>query len=477
MATNFQALADPAEVMFWTRSQSLSDPGRPTSGNDPQTTAQRAQRMADSYTERGQVLVNERRMNQLHPFILAYFNQLLFIPPLRPIGPFPPNPWPESHVDRYMTAVYPLTGQTGWSSLYFTNGGTSDAVRGLVIAQLDVRQARLTGSVASQGANVDLPVYSNAAYASTNVDTQSWGDIAAFGGRDASGGLKSDLFFTSHTYDANGNVTYTWHRATSVGTPPSARENAAVSFNAAGNRVYVVGGRANNTLFDDVRYYDLTSQKWTTVSLSTVMSARYDAGLAVMGDTLFVGGGVGPSVTYLGDLLEIDGATGQVKSFGDVLPVGGKPQLSFDDHGHGLIFAGGYVGTQWFPDVWRVEITGNTATSLFVHNFSAEGMVGTSNYSVVADLYHGMFWAVPGANPNGSPQSLHFLRDDTAMAVDTNGGGGSAFAARSASTGTGVIRTNPPRQFRRTDSTATAVAIRAPNRARASTSLTAAVPR
>lgn len=473
-AMPFTRLLDPAEVVFWTRAQSSTDPGRPLTGNNPETDAQRAQRMADSYTEQGQPLINERRTQVLNPFVQwFFFNQIYFVPLIPPVGPIPPQPWPEGHVNRYLTTVYPLSSQSGGSNLYFEEGAAGDAVRGLVIGQLDVRQARVTGSVATDGAAADLPTFTNATYAVAALDEQSWGNVAAFGGRDSASNLKSDLFFTTHTYLANGDVSYTWHRATQVGSPPTAREDAAVSFNASGTRLYVVGGRAGTTLYNDVRYYDFANEKWYVVSLSSALSARYDAGLAVSNDTLFIGGGVGPGTTYLGDLLEIDGTTGQVRDFGNVLPTGGAPQLSFDDHHHGLVFAGGYVGTQWYADLWRVTIADTSASTAFIRNFSSDGMAATPNYSVVADLYHGMYWAVPGYNPSGPRQELQYLRDETSKIVTTGGGGGSAFAARSSA----PAPTNPPRQTRRTDSTATPVTIR-PARGRVvNPRVSASVPR
>ena len=192
---------------------------------------------------------------------------------------------------RYLTVVYPVTAQSNLPTLFFTNGTQLDPVRGLVVGLLDVRQARLMMSSTTQGAATELPTAQNATYALAKPDINEWGDLAAFGGRDASNALTASLFYTTHTYDANGAAVYAWHRASTLGSPPSARENASVSFNASGDRIYVVAGRDNAQALNDARYYDLTNQKWFAVTVSSPFTARYDVGLAVTNDTLFVGGG------------------------------------------------------------------------------------------------------------------------------------------------------------------------------------------
>ncbi len=173
-------------------------------------------------------------------------------------------------------------------------------------------------------------------------------------------------------------------------------------------------------------------------------SARYDAGLAVINDTLFVGGGAAWGGGALGDLYEINGLTGASQAYGNVLPAGAAPWLSFNGHGHGLVYAGGYIGSTWYRDLWLVTLMETTAISSFVYNFAADGVAGTADYSVVADIYHDMYWAIPGHNPGGPTQTIRYLRDAKSEVVPSGGGG--AGAARVAS-GT----TSPARMTRRTD--------------------------
>lgn len=314
-----------------------------------------------------------------------------------------------------------------------------------MIAQLDVRQARLVRATASQGPSSELPSALNFATAQKFPDENGWGDIVAFGGRSA-GALNNQLYFTTHSYGSDNSVAFVWHKATSNGSPPSPREKAAVSYNAAGTRLYVVGGRDDTHAFSDVRYYDFALQKWYVVNLSATLSARYDVGLAVTNDTLFVGGGAAWGGGVLGDLFEINGATGVTRAYGSVLPLGGSPWLSFDWHGHGLVYAGGYYGTTWYRDLWLVTLMDTSASSAFVYNFAADGMAGTVDYSIVADLYHDMYWAIPGNNPGGPAQPIRFLRDAKSAVVPVGGGGG--MAARIAS-GT----SSPERVSSRTDTT------------------------
>ncbi|MDP3277153.1 MAG: hypothetical protein Q8Q09_18320 [Deltaproteobacteria bacterium] len=130
----------------------------------------------------------------------------------------------------------------------------------------------------------------------------------------------------------------------------------------------------------------------------------------------FLATGIDASGSPLGDLWRIDGMTGQAVGYGNVLPSGGLPDLSFDDHGDGLVYAGGYVGTTWYRDLWIIRFTGDVANTAFVHDFAWDGLAPTEHYAVVADLEHGMFWAVPGSQLAGNPAPLGIYDLDAAGA-------------------------------------------------------------
>ena len=239
-----------------------------------------------------------------------------------------------------------------------------------------------------------------------------------------------------------------------AGVVPQAREKAALAFNFSGNRIYMVGGTSGSAL-GDLYYYDLWGSKWVCPSLSAALPARYDASLAVRGDTVFIGGGALSATNVLGDLWCVDGNTGVLVGYGNVLPTGGLPSLSFDDHGDGLIYGGGYWNTTWYADLWTVRFQGSQVITSFVRNFGSDGMVPTPNYAVVADLYHEMFWGIPGHNGAGTAQDVRYLRDGSANVIkiyDT-GGSGALSAARLAAPATPSSLSpstdrSPPRQTR-----------------------------
>jgi hypothetical protein len=153
---------------------------------------------------------------------------------------------------------------------------------------------------------------------------------------------------------------------------------------------------------------------------------------------MYVGGRVNAPGAYLGDLLEIDGITGGVMNYGNYSRSEPLPDLTFDEHYEGLIYGGGYYGSTWYSDVWTVRFLGSSVTASFVHNFVGDGMVATRNYSVVGDLAHNAFWAVPGFNPSGVSQKVWFIQDGVAS---SGGGGGAALLAASSTTPTSAART------------------------------------
>lgn len=102
-----------------------------------------------------------------------------------------------------------------------------------------------------------------------------------------------------------------------------------------GSRLFVVGGRSGTTVYNDVWVYRFDLSQWQQLSLSTSLAARYDAGLAVKGNTLYVGGGVDANGSYLGDLVRINGLDGTTYSYGGVLPTGGGTATQVQPGGSG----------------------------------------------------------------------------------------------------------------------------------------------
>lgn len=438
-AQAFVPFSNPPRVTFWTRAQPFADPG-----DTPTSVPYRVARMQDSYTpgvsplEEPHVIVVPRQRAAL------LWNIDLRAPPL-PVGPFPcPTPL-EELVTRFRPRVIPLTAQspTGTSDLFFSNGSANDPTRGVAVALIDVRQGTVAFTAATGAPSAaDLPVQSNLSFALSKMDAQGFPDVYAFGGRNADTSLSRDLYYTTHGYLANGHVSYKWHRVPGPGDL-AARENSALVASADGQRMYVVGGRAGANLFADVWRYDLSNGRWMNVQLRATFPARYDATAVAMNDRLFIGGGVATGGGYLGDLLEIDGITGGVMNYGNVLPLGALPDLTFDQHYEGLIYGGGYYGSTWYRDLWTVRILGSTVTTSFVHDFGGDGLAATRNYAVVGDLAHNAFWAVPGYQWNGAGQKVWFLQDGVASS-----GGGTALRAATGGTGGGgtPTTTSPARQ-------------------------------
>jgi hypothetical protein len=434
---DFVEFTNHPRVMFWSRAQTLTDPG-----NNPTATIYRVARMQDSYRETG------TRIEQPH---LAYstpnreslfWNVDLRVPPL-PVGPFPCPETLQDLVSRFRPRVIPLTSSSPVSvaPFFFANGDTGDLTRGIVIGLVDVRLGTLTETVATRAVSPsDLPVQNNQAFAFGKMDNRGFPEIYAFGGRNKDNTLRRTLYYTTHTLFSDGTVDYKWHRIDGPTNLP-VRENATLVSSADGQRIYVIGGRDGTTVFSDVWFYDFSLTSWRQLELTSTVPARYDATAVALNDRLFVGGGITTGGTYLGDLLEIDGVTGGVMNYGSVLPIGALPDLTFDQHYEGLIYGGGYVGTSWYRDLWTVRLNGSSATTSFVHDFGGDGLAATRNFSLVSDLYHNMFWAVPGFNAAGGSQKVWYFRDGVAT---TTGGGALRVAGGGATTTSPTRQTNPP---------------------------------
>jgi hypothetical protein len=171
--------------------------------------------------------------------------------------------------------------------------------------------------------------------------------------------------------------------------------------------------------------------------------------LSSLGDRIFFGGGTTASGNVLGDLYECEVTTGVMTSYGNVLPLGGAPYLGIDEHGEGLIYAGGYYGTTWYRDLWRVTINPAGAQASFLYDFGAAGLGPTEHYAVLPDVFHQMYWALPGhATGSLSSGGVWFLDGATVSINDGDSGGVLALRA-GAGSGNPVRRTVSGRDARR----------------------------
>ncbi len=337
-----------------------------------------------------------------------------------------PDPSPFLHraeyVSRNIGVVFPLKANAITTQGRWTNVQSNEVVQGVPIGRLDIRQGWVSGVVESDGAIGERPRFDNASYAVSAPSADGWSSVYAFGGVDLSSNRTNELFYTTQTFNTDGIPTYTWHRATSSSPAPPVRQDAAVALSADGTRLFVVGGRSGATVYNDVWVYRFDQSKWVQLTPSTTITARYDAAIAVKGNTLYIAGGVNSTGGYLGDLVRINGLDGTTYSYGYVLPTGAAPDLSFDDHGDGLIYGGGYIGTTWYRDVFRVALTDTTASTSFVHDFGWDGLGPSEGYVVVGDLEHNMYWGVPGYG-TGTNMGVYFLQDGVATPVQPGGGG------------------------------------------------------
>jgi hypothetical protein len=301
----------------------------------------------------------------------------------------------EQYPRHELLGVVPLDSQSpsGTSEAYYAGSSPSDAVRGVVFTHVNVRTSQIVDASYSTGSRGQRPIYSYASYAAAPADPDVWSDVFAFGGRDPQGVVHNDFFVAKHTTTSTGTASYAWERRPSG---PSARERASIAVSGHGNHVYLFGGRNGASTLSDFWSFNVSTQTWALISLSAAVPARYDAGITIIDDLVYIGGGVSASATYLGDLIRIDGTSGQVLNYGSVLPSGALPDLVIDDHGDALVLGGGYVGTTWYRDVWRVNMVGTAASSSFVHDFASDGLVASERYAVVPDLQHGFYWGVPG---------------------------------------------------------------------------------
>lgn len=319
---------------------------------------------------------------------------------------------------------------------FWSNGDPTAPVRGVTLTRLNVRVATIVDSAATQGYPAALPKNADMAWASTDANADGWPVVYAFGGMRA-GTARNTLHRATPVEQPDGRYIYEWQLIAAATNPP-ARIRAAMTASADGKTLYLFGGRMSDTgaALADLWAFDVPSSTWTQRTLSAAIPARFDTAIAVRGDELYIGGGIDGSGYAMSDLWRVDGASGAAYGYGNVLPAGGLPDLSFDDHGDGLVYAGGYIGATWYRDLWRVDLSETSASTSFVHDFSGDGLGATENYAVVSDLEHNLFWAVPGYAGSGNPQGTWLLDGATASGISQGGqGNNGTLTLRSATLG------------------------------------------
>ncbi|DBA69786.1 TPA: hypothetical protein ACH3X2_012508 [Trebouxia sp. C0005] len=142
--------------------------------------------------------------------------------------------------------------------------------------------------------------------------------LVVFGGRGADRKRMNDV----HFLDVK---TWTWHRPTTDGLPPTPRLGAAAVF--MGGQMIIFGGYGAGARLNDLHTLDLTSWQWQQPAFTgTAPSPRQSPGIALQGSQLFVHGGRNNFV--LEDMFVLDLAR---KEWTDVAPGAHTPPPR---HGH-----------------------------------------------------------------------------------------------------------------------------------------------
>jgi hypothetical protein len=378
----------------------------------------------------------ERPISLMAPFNVVRFSRAIFDSWWRRrIRWLRPDPDPAPFIPRqdlvrrelFGIVTHDASSQNEEGSEFWSNGDSGAPVRGVSFVRLNARVATVFSTVPTHGPQAALPSNAHAAFASTDADEEGWPVVYAFGGHDQNGFASSSLHRATPATQPDGSVVYEWALLQPTIAPP-ARTRAVLVASATGKSLYLFGGRDGQAgpLMNDLWVYDVPTNSWTQRTLSVAIPARFDTSIAIREDKLYIGGGIDESNNALADLWRIDGTTGDTHGYGLVLPAGASADLAFDDHGDGLIYAGGYIGTTWYRDLWITTLDGDSASTRFVHDFSADGLVATENYAVVSDIEHQLFWAVPGYAPAGSAQGTWLLNGVAGTLIEGGSQGGSA---------------------------------------------------
>jgi N-acetylneuraminic acid mutarotase len=229
------------------------------------------------------------------------------------------------------------------------------------------------------------------------------------GGRDDFATGQSTFYNDLHRLDVDRNR---WSRLSPSGQLPPARAFAAGAADPASHRIFVFGGStfapsgADFQPFDDLWAYSVTPNRWARLVSSTPgPSARSGATMWVVGERLYVFGGIDATFTVHNDLWAYDlrrSAWAQVPVTGAVPPARHVAQAgTVAPFGRLTVYGGesidpevGFVllGDTWEFDLvrqrWR-EVTPAAANIWPARNYGAAAILGRALYLQGGDVSGG----------------------------------------------------------------------------------------
>lgn len=225
----------------------------------------------------------------------------------------------------------------------------------------------------------------------TTLDTQR-NRMLFFGGRTREG-------FGSYTnYNdvwALDLATDTWEQITTMGDGPSVRSSAVIAYDAAGDRMIVMGGNTSTsgltlTGIGDTWSLDLATGAWTEITAAGGPAPRLYHGGVVVGTELLVYGGTpnfdGP---FYADTLALDLATDTWRTVNDgvtgAVPASRFGAEVFADGDGRMVMAMGHdfgppSGLGNMNDVWALDVAAGTWTQLQVGDALTNNAAGFCDF-------------------------------------------------------------------------------------------------
>lgn len=210
----------------------------------------------------------------------------------------------------------------------------------------------------------------------------------------------------------------TWNRIGGLDAPP-ARSRHMMTYDPAGHRVLVFGGRfraassGNYSLFNDLWELDLDENAWSQVQDTNPPSARVSGGFVVNGDGtkayVVMGNESASGLAYipLGDVWELDLGT---MVWTDITPAGGDapadrlfPGAIYDPGRDWIVVYSGaneeaFIEANNYRDMWAFDVNAGTWTMLH----DGAGLAPQSR-----------FWTRMSYDPEGDQYFLFGGHDDT----------------------------------------------------------------
>ncbi len=338
-----------------------------------------------------------------------------------------------------------LLDGTGWSLI-----SSSLPTRRLHAAAFDTRRQRIVafgGQVGAVASNETVELVGSAwsspltpsrpAARDTGAAFDSGrGKLILFGGQNDEPSQNND------TWELDGND---WKLLATTGTPPSARHEHAMAYDAARRRIVLFGGEAGPTRMNDTYEYNPETKVWSSISVAHVppVRARHSMVYDSLRKRIVMYGGVSssPNPTFLSDTWEYDGTdwtqipttadAGARESFGmaydsvrqRTLLFGGTgasflplvfeydgatwaplttfnmpssrvaPMMAYDSGRNRIVLHGGGPYSAPLDDTW--ELVGDT-WQRYVRTLTQEPPPGASFGQMVYDVTHGRMLLVGG---------------------------------------------------------------------------------